>query len=275
MCINWKKIKNFLEYIFPDIKKGEKRKIDYLINVIFFLLGLAALIILIRSFMVFPYSVFESLSFNLPAGSLQISLATFLISTAVFMFIYVCINFIISLVRPNLEWKKIFIIFSSTIIVFLVGSVFILATFGSQVEWILSDSNHTSVATVKCADELNRFLAGHKFTCTIENPQGFEIKELIGELTFTFNNGTDYRIDNFKYSFVAPNDVFHVGLQYNVITTQNVSMRLSTGFHPRFYTEEEEKQREKDFLTYFLALLFLCLITIPLFINQLSMKKGS
>lgn len=154
------------------------------------------------------------------------------------------------------NWKPFFI-FSLTITLFLCGFVFIHAIMGApNNEWRLFNEKDY-VTDILCEDAWGKLIEKHKIICYIQNP---EIQGIDWNIMVNLGNGT--RIDYNSSSFFAPTDISHIGMIINA-TNNKRQIKLTTGFFPKFYSEEEDLQRQKDFLTYFFGLLFICLITIP------------
>lgn len=193
-------------------------------------------------------------------GSLAIGsfFAVFFISFFFFSFIALSKIYLESISTIKQKWTGFFIL-SLTITLFLSGAVFIHYTVGApNTEWKLFEGK-TQVADISCKDSHGRLIESHKILCEIDNKK-INMENTSGIISIELHNGTKI-IKDFP-EFVAPPNINHIKIKLNV-TSNGEIIKLSTGFFPDFYTEVGERERQKNFLTYFFGLLFIVLITVP------------
>ena len=192
----------------------------------------------------------------------KIAIADFfaVLLVCVFFFGLIAISKIMrkTIFRVKQKWTA-FIIYSIIITLFLCGAVFIHAIIGvPNNSWQLFEGKEY-VSDISCGDLNEKLIEGHKIWCNPENKK-FEFSVTNGTILISLTNGTIIQ-ENFN-SFIAPQDIKHISIKLYAVYN-NTAYLFNTGFYPSFYSKEEERQRQKDFLTYFFGLLFICLITIP------------
>lgn len=242
--------------------------IGFLLSILAFIL----LIVGIKSLTDYAEPIFKILAENFSKLAVGVSFSVFMRCLAMFYVIGIGIFILNSFFNKKTKWVAFFMV-ASTITVFLVGVVFIDAIVGvPNAKWMLYDRNHNYIADVECKDLQGRLIYEHIITCSVL-PHDFEIKKLNGGEVHITQHNYSFEIiplENDILRFMPPNNIAKVVTIFNVTTMENKNLRLESSFPPKFYTIEEDRQREKDFLTYFFALLFISIFTIPQFVLKIS-----
>jgi hypothetical protein len=277
----WNKIKkskppDFFEKLFPKINSNKFPKVLLLIKfviiffaVYFLLIGLQLMWTLLPTFKEITLDILSknlgSLTFAFSGLIFYVVFGVSAIIIFAFTFLYWAFEF-----KFIKEWIPLLIILSSFFIIFTTGMFFIGSLFGvPENTWIFNQNGNN--ANFECGDYAAKLVYEHKITCTLK-PVNFEIQSFNRSFEITLYNGTILSIEN--DSFLAPNRIANIKITYDILTTKNETIKLNANLKPEFYSEEQYEQRKKDFLTYFFALLFLSIVTIPITILKILKNIG-
>ncbi|MEN7982117.1 MAG: hypothetical protein ABFQ65_01575 [Nanoarchaeota archaeon] len=156
--------------------------------------------------------------------------------------------------------------------VFLGGIIILNETFGYKPisAYLNLDGNahnrYSLEEGIACSSFREKILVGMNVSCKI-NPS---LKKIINaNVTFTYNLGGSETIPlNENLTFIAPENVYLIFFQIRGFDEDDKEIDISSSWRHTFYTIEEDQKRREGFAKYFLGLLGLIFITIPLMINQ-------
>jgi len=237
------------------------------------IIGICLIFIALMSFLIYfclqslTKPLFEIFNSNFGIGAVGEFFAVFVLCGLIFLSVYF-LKVMFSSIEEIKKEKNIkpFLTISIIITLLLTGTVFIHSVVGApNTEWKLF-KNQTYVSSLSCKDIQGRLIEEHRIYCEVKNK---EVNITNWDIFVELHNGTQLEYNSF--TFVAPKNVNHMMIRINAVEN-NLSLQLSTGFYPKFYSIESEKERQKDFLTYFFGLLFICLITIPPLVYKLFDK---
>lgn len=195
--------------------------------------------------------------------------AVFIICAGFFSLIAISKIITSALTQQKQKWNT-FWTWAVAVTLFMSGTIFIDAAIGSSSnQWDVFNESGSLVSNITCSDYSGALIYGHKITCKL--PGDLEQRNRKDIVKIELQNESIVVINSTTKSFVAPDkDIGRIEIYMQI---ENYTSNLSTTFYPTFYTEERYNERKKDFLTYFLGLLFLCIITIPPLINKLVEKN--
>lgn len=119
---------------------------------------------------------------------------------------------------------------------------------------------------LECFSFREKILVGMMVNCEIDPP----LNEItFAKLTFTDKLGNEEQIPlNKSLSFIAPESLFELYFEIEGIDKNGENIPISTSWKHTFYNLKENEERETNFRKYFLGLLSLIFLTIPLMMNQ-------
>lgn len=143
-----------------------------------------------------------------------------------------------------------------------VGVSFIYAEFGpTPLQLKLRDAgSYQEWGNISCSDNSGNLLSDNLIFCKI-NPS---VTNISGKIVFDYFNGTKNEsfLSN-ELSFIAPEQVKRITFYVNGFDKNSIRKNLETSSEFTFLNEQELSVREKDKLTYSLALIGVVLFSIP------------
>lgn len=135
-----------------------------------------------------------------------------------------------------------------------------------------TSNRYAGNGTIECKSATGQTYAGSKLSCTITPPLQIESSAV----NLTTNTGEIIDGNMSGLSFIAPSNIISVFFDIRGRNESNASIHITTSSEYTFYTPEEAKERNKEFITYLLALLGAIFISIPtMMVNfkELTKKK--
>lgn len=255
--ILWRVWKKTLDKNLRLSKSPQKRRIVYLIINFFLVLAIFLSLLIIKNFakVTAPITNFFVSDFGKSAATDLFAIILICFFTFYFLFyLLLIIDAILGFLFPWL----VFLIIALTFSVFLIGFVFIHHTVGNpDTEWLLRNETGSTTEKIVCETIRGELIYGERINCKIKNPLFYNQR---GWIMLESANGSVVQKDSL--SFVAAEDIYHIRISMEA-TKNEETQKFSTGFHPKFETREESIKRKDSLITYFIGLLFVCLITVP------------
>lgn len=200
--------------------------------------------------------------------------------------ILIVIHIVISITNLSKIKKQILLMVSLITFIFILGLIFIHTILGVQdyPKFSITIDNKNYNEIFICQDRWARlgegkppirYIVGYELSCKFinEHKLPFNISNYSINLTFTNLNDKIIKLNSDgskEIHFKIPKQLSHIGIKGKIIDNANNIHTLSSGFPIDVYTKEQDRERSKDFLTYFLALLGACIVAIPNFVKTLK-----
>jgi len=233
------------------------------------------------------FDIFQrNLGLTMVFNIIQAFAVSYLVVAPIYLLVYSAINMLSPSEKTRTAASKILLRKSwfllavmMSLIFFVAGCYIIDQNIGSRDLILrLNDDYHLynntiiPLGMVRCyGDRINPgMVAGSLVTCNVEGVNS-DIQLKQGKITFIYQNSPQYALNISKekisnFSFMTARDVnltyisfFYEGLN----NSNNMSVNLSSGTPYSFPTQVEQDEKNKIFISYFIALFVIILITVP------------
>ena len=176
---------------------------------------------------------------------------------------------------PQTTNQKAWVFFLIILFISNIGLAFIDSTYGYHAvkSYLNIDGNvktrYDGPNSLVCQSMANRIYIGSEVNCTI-NPPLKEITYANLTLTNLLGKQTKIAMNNKTMNFTAPENNSDIFLEIWGIGEKDEKIYLSTSFEARFYSLEEDKEREEKFLLGIFGLLGLIFISVPQIIKGIE-----
>lgn len=160
------------------------------------------------------------------------------------------------------------------VLFFVTGTMIISHTFGeSDLSLALRDCETKQiVGNITCKDANGRLFAENEIYCEL-SPKPFQI--VSANVSFRLDNGGEKTIDFSNYTFTAPYNSNYIFFKISGLNVYNQSSCTEIGYPFRFYTKEENDDRNNKIVSYMILLLGAVLFSVPQMMKNFMDMNGS
>ncbi|MBN2422447.1 hypothetical protein JXB41_04430 [Candidatus Woesearchaeota archaeon] len=203
-------------------------------------------------------SIFENMNIRLKINFL---LSLFLVY--ILFLVFNNLNPVLKVVFKK-ELKKYFLMTIFVMLAFLIiGWSYIDYSFGKQnLNLVLRDAKNSNTirGNINCKDDAGNLLIWNTIRCEMKP----SLSNISAFVIFRYENDKEVKLDIApSLTFLAPENVKYISFRIQGINEDNERLSLDVGYPFKFFTKEEIKSREENYLKYLLALIGIILFSVP------------